>query len=188
VHQDRNPEPTQRGFTIIELAAAMVLLMLGLATLSASIVNSLRLGAVNRETALILDRTRELEAQISAVPFDEIFRRFNVDPADDPGGAGTALGARFTFPDWEPWDDDYEAPHGAEVMRAEVRLPIAPGAGGLRETANLPEFGFPRDLDGDGIDGRDHSSDYLILPMTIHLEWNGVTGPRSFDLDLLLRE
>lgn len=43
----------------------------------------------------------------------------------------------------------------------------------LREDSDLPELGFPRDINGDSVvDRLDHSHDYAILPILIRVEWS----------------
>ncbi len=57
----------------------------------------------------------------------------------------------------------------------------------LREDFTSEDLGLPRDLNGDSIiDAEDHSGDYLLLPITIRVEWAGPHGPRSYEVHSML--
>jgi hypothetical protein len=46
---------------------------------------------------------------------------------------------------------------------------------------------MPRDLNGDGvIDALNHADDYLILPVTLRLEWRGAAGNARQDYHTVL--
>jgi hypothetical protein len=56
----------------------------------------------------------------------------------------------------------------------------------LRENAELPILGLPRDLNGDLIvDSSDHAADYLVLPAIVRIEWRGRLGPRQFEMSTM---
>ena len=58
----------------------------------------------------------------------------------------------------------------------------------LREDLQAPEFGLPRDLDGDTIeDSEDHSGDYQMLPVVIRVQWRGGSGNRIIEVSTVLR-
>ena len=78
-------------------------------------------------------------------------------------------------------------PGDADGMVGQIRFPTAPAGVTLRENIVDASLGMPRDLNGDGIwDDVGHSGDYIALPVTIRLDWAGVTGNRSLELDMLL--
>jgi hypothetical protein len=57
----------------------------------------------------------------------------------------------------------------------------------LREDVVDAGLGMPRDLDGDGvIDGADHEANYTLLPIRVRVQWRGVSGVRTFDLETVL--
>jgi hypothetical protein len=57
----------------------------------------------------------------------------------------------------------------------------------LREDVVDPEMGMPRDLSGDSVvDSADHALDYMLLPVRVTIEWQGVTGRRRFQMFSLL--
>jgi hypothetical protein len=65
----------------------------------------------------------------------------------------------------------------------EILIPVVDGAEGpeLREDLAL------RDLDGNGaLDEANHARDYVLLPVTVRLEWTGAGGPRHIELRTLL--
>ena len=77
---------------------------------------------------------------------------------------------------------------GNETLEAAVVRVDFPGNGAeLREDVVNPLLGLPRDLDGDGkIDSVDHSGDYMMLPVTIRVTWNGVAGPMTYEVRTFL--
>lgn len=175
------PSPLRRrpssraGFSIAELAVVITILLVGLGAMTTTLATVTRLGPTNRETSRALDAARGILEEMRGTPFHELVARYNADPADDPGGAGTAPGAGFAAPglDARPGDPD--------GLAGVIELPIV--AGELREDLVDPELGLPRDLDGDGVvDGLDHSLDFEILPVRVRIEWSGRTGDRSLEL------
>lgn len=59
----------------------------------------------------------------------------------------------------------------------------------LREDTVDPNLGMPRDLNGDGvIDGLNHASDYVILPVRIEVKWSESGADRTHSEILTLTE
>ncbi len=121
--------------------------------------------------------------------FRELFRLYNADPFDDPGGPGTAPGHRFAVPGLEPLESD---PDG---MVGEVLLPVwntgteVVPVWEVREDLANAELGTPRDLNGDSmVDGKDHSDDYTLLSVVVRLRWRGSNGRRVFRLATVFSE
>ena len=53
----------------------------------------------------------------------------------------------------------------------------------LAEDAVDADLGMPRDLNGDrDVDALNHSLDYRVLPVRVHLEWTGSGGRQTLDL------
>lgn len=148
--------------------------------------------AVNRESAIATEAARVVVEQMHNQRFRELWARYNSDPADDPEGAGTAPGQRFAVLGLDP------APGAADGLVGEVVLPTveAPGAGPLdppelelREDFEHERLGMPRDLNGDMVvDDEDHSEDFFLLPVLIHVEWSGCSGTRRIELFTMLCE
>ena len=56
----------------------------------------------------------------------------------------------------------------------------------LREDVVVPELSMPRDLSGDlRVGGEDHAGDYIVLPVTIRVEWEGRSGRRSYAMSTM---
>ena len=61
-----------------------------------------QLREVNRESAVAAEAARVVIEQMHNRPFEDVFALYNPDPADDPGGVGTAPGSRFAVVGLEP--------------------------------------------------------------------------------------
>jgi len=133
------------------------------------------LGPSLRETGRAIEASRSLIEEMRGQPFDEIWARYNADPADDPGGPGTAPGAAFAVAGLAPVPGDPDGFVGQVVF---------PAIGGeLREDAVDVRLGAPRDLNLDGgVDAFDHSGDYAVLPVLVRVEWRGKGPSRHVDL------
>jgi type II secretory pathway pseudopilin PulG len=176
----KGPAARARGrssaFTLVEVVFVLAILLTGMGMFVQTITSTSKLGPVNRETVLALTAARGLAERIRSEAPAGVFARYNADPADDPGVAGTAPGNDFECPGLNVLPGD------ADGFAGEVVFPLIGGE--LREDLVDAELGFPRDLDGDGIDGDPHNDDYEILPILIRVRWTGQLGERTFDLYL----
>jgi len=177
------------GFSLVEMLLAMIVMAIAMIGLSGSVVATLSLNRVNRETTAATEGARrmiETIADTSQISFPEIYRAYNGEPSDDPAGVGTAQGEGFEVEGLAPRADD---PDG---LVGRVRFPtLVNGAGEweLREDIVDPGLGMPRDLNGDGlVDAEDHSDDYILLPVTVVVEWQGVSGNRALQLQTMIAE
>jgi type II secretory pathway pseudopilin PulG len=179
----RPPPGPRSAFSLLEITLALAFLSIAGGAVMSAIVSSMMTGRVNRETALAHEAVRAHMERLQARPFREIFAAFNTDPADDPGGAGTAPGANFTVPGLGARLDD------ADGLPGRIELPASSGPGGtqlLREDLADASFGMPRDLDLDlHLDALDHAADYEVLPVRVRIEWRGVSGPRAVEAQTL---
>jgi hypothetical protein len=167
VHPPRRSGET--GVGLIEVLIAAVILSTALLALLSVSVHSIRLDNVTRESGLAVDVARTMFEELRSEPVEDVFARYNADPADDPGGPNTAPGNAFVV---------VADQHGLTGI-GEVIFPVN-AAGELREDMNLPELGMPRDLNGDDvIDGLDHRDDYIILPVRVRMSWRGASGDRD---------
>lgn len=173
---------SKRGFTLIEVLIALVVLVFSLGAMARAIATSGQLSSTNRERVIALAAARQQLEQMQAFDFDQIFVRFNADPADDPGGPGTAEGANFEVGGLTPQEGD------ADGMTGEIMFPVDPLAPGeLREDVNAPHLGMPADLNQDAaVDALDHAADYQRLPVMLRISWRGATGNRKLDLRTVL--
>jgi len=178
------PIPLRAGFTFVELAVVMTILLSALLIFSSTVSGVAKQRSVNRETGLAVSAARNMLETLRAEDFAKVYFRYNSDPSDDPDGAGTAPGNRFAV---KGLDDAPDSPDGLE---GEVIFPTAlDGAGKLqlREDVELRALGMPRDLSGDGrIDDQDHGASYFILPVQVRLRWKGSTGVRQYELSTQL--
>jgi hypothetical protein len=118
---------------------------------------------------------------LQSQPFENAFRRYNSDPADDPVGA--------TIPN--PGEAFAVAGLNLQALDADgisgrILFPVDE-LGILREDFEEPTFGMPRDLNGDGvIDGDNRIDDHILLPVRVRVEWNGNTGDRFVEFHTVL--
>jgi prepilin-type N-terminal cleavage/methylation domain-containing protein len=174
----------RRGFTLAEVAMASAVLTIAAGGLMSSIVASMALNRVNNETSLAQTYARRAIERMQGVEFADIFRTFNGNAGDDPGGAGTAAGANFEAFGLEPLATD------ADGLPGEITFPTVDVGGieQLREDIDDPALGMPRDLNGDGapIDALNHAADYTVLPVRVRVQWRGAAGPRTITVETLL--
>ena len=168
------PTLHRRGLTLIEVLIAVSVFAIAIGAVSTSLVNTSSLRSANRETTIASDAAESMLENVAAQDFEDVFVLFNRNPKDDPDGEGTAPGCYF---DVDLIDARRDDPDG---FVGEI---LFPGDGlELREDANDPALGLPRDLNGDSvIDGLDHSADYILLPVRVRLEWRGLTGNGSME-------
>jgi len=185
VHHSRCQACNSRGgFSLVEVAVLALLLLVAVGGLSGAVLSSLRLSESSEQTARADQAAHLFAAELRAAPFEEVFRRYNATPGDDPGLAGSAPGAAFDVRGLTPRRDDPDGRVGRLIF------PVSLDVGGnevLDESLVDERLGMPAglDLDGDGVLG-DASAGYTLLPVRIVLEWTGAGGPRSYELALLL--
>ncbi|MFN0206958.1 MAG: prepilin-type N-terminal cleavage/methylation domain-containing protein [Planctomycetota bacterium] len=162
----------QSGMTLIEVTIALVVATATVFLLTSTIGSTVNVSASKYERARAVDAARNLFELMRSLPASELFARYNHEPSDDPGGAGTAPGAHFAIEDLSPLDTDLDGFPGEVLLPAK----FAP----LREDVQNTALGFPRDINGDSVvDDKDHASDYIILPVCIRVEWKGKSGKQS---------
>ncbi len=160
----------------------MVLVAIGLAGYVQSIATAAVTSEVTRQISIATRSAQTQMEDLKGFDFATVFAAFNPDPADDPGGAGTAGGSAFAVAGLDALPGD------ADGLVGEILLPVGPGAPGvLREDMVMPDLGMPRDLNGDGlVDAVDHSGDYQILPVLVRLTWQGQSGTSTLEFKTLL--
>lgn len=169
---------------MIEVLIAISLIVVGVAALSGSIVSGSRLSTNRKETGIASEAIRRTLEQIQGEAFSDVFARYNTDPGDDPGGAGTAPGANFAVRGLNPQPGDADGFVGRitfpQVDQGSVAM--------LREDVVDANWGMPRDLNADGLapDADDHSGDYVLLPIRITLDWRGTAGDRTVVFETLM--
>ena len=178
----RHGSTGRSGFTLVEVMIALLLVMAGMAGYMQSILQSSITADSNRRMAIATQRGRAIVEQIKSTDFADAFATFNADPADDPGGAGTAAGATFTAPGLQAALNDADGIVGQILFPVDVAAP-----GVLRENLPNPVFGTPRDLDGDAaVDALDHSGDYRLLPVVVRLAWRTTKGTARLEFKTVM--
>ena len=94
----RRSASRRAGFTILEIMIASSLMVVGVAALSGSILSGTRLSNNKQESADAHNGIRAILETLQGEDFADVYARYNADPADDPGGAGTAPGQNFAVP------------------------------------------------------------------------------------------
>lgn len=162
------------------MAAALGLIAIGASAVLLTMVYSLQLDATNRETAAATQTARRVLEQVRSEDLADVLTMYNANVNDDPGGTNTAPGETFTI-------SLLQQTVGSTGVDGRVILPFDTD-GVLRESATIPELGFPRDLNGDGtIDSNDRSGDLLALPVIVRVTWDGINGERSVEYKTVLR-
>jgi prepilin-type N-terminal cleavage/methylation domain-containing protein len=176
----KSPPGSEAGLSLIEILISMALFSIGGLAVAGSLNYSLRLNAVNRETAVATQEARRVLEEIRSLPLEDVLKTYNDDPADDLDGYDTAAGNLFDL-------TSLAAPVGEEGgAKVEVVLPLS--AGELLENLTNTTLGTIGDLDGDSkIDGKDHIEDFKVLPMAIRVRWKGAGGDRELTLHTILR-
>lgn len=151
-------------------------------------ISTHRLERENESFANAVELSREVMEQMQAVTFSEVLARFNDDKTDDPEGNGTSVGSTWTRVDGTRGNVEGRiADSDSTAVTCTVSFPLL--AKKLREDLDLPEYGLPMDLNGDGeIDSADHSGDYVLLPISLNLQYSGATGTRTLNLTTVLRD
>ena len=198
----------------MEIAVLTVILLVAVGGLSSAVVSSVRVSRANEETALADDAIRRVIGEMSTLEFDELFRSYNADPNDDPAGIGTGRGNTFEVVGLAPQPDDADGFVGQITFPTATVAGGAVGGGGgggkggmdgpggvmtggggtvtapdrvlLSEGTANPALGMPRDLNGDGVFTNLTEADYLILPVTVRIDWMGVSGRRFLQVDTVL--
>ncbi len=167
--------------TLVEVMVALVILTVSTYMLSSTIMAAVAHSEIKRERALAVEAAMNTLEAMRAHPFRDLHALYNDDPADDPGGAGTAPGSGFVAVGLDAMSDDADGLVGRILL---------PGMGTtMFEHTDLPELGMPRDLDGDlQIDRDNHSMDYMILPVKVFIEWEGGSGRRVFEMSTMFSE
>lgn len=168
--------------TLLEVVLALGILVMGLLTLSAAMHGARGVNKAAKEQVSAFNAARNQLEKLRNERFVDVYARYNVDPADDPGGPGAAPGAEFDVPGLMPMP-------GKRVGR--IVFPEKGSPPALREDVEDPVFGMPkgRDLNRDGvIDGAPRAGDYRILPVRVLLEWKDARGTRRLELNAFLSE
>ena len=162
----------------------LLILTVGAGGSLTSLIASMRVGQINRETALAQLAARGTMESLLLTDFAEVFASYNRTTLDDGGLLDPALGANFAIPGLTAQEGDPDGLPGRVVFPLMAGVPLEE----LREDVVDPFLGMPHDLNGDGaIDALDHSGDYVLLPVRVVVEWQGAGGvDRSLGFETFL--
>ncbi len=162
----------------MELMVAVLIMTVSVYLLSSTITAAIAHTAIKRERASAVEAAMNILERMRSERFDQLFASYNSVADDDPGGVGTAPGSNFAVVGLSAWDDD------ADARAGEVLLPSNSAV--LREDTENRVLSMPRDLNADlMIDDQDHARDYVVLPVTIRVAWQGKAGRRSFEMSTM---
>lgn len=175
------PESVESGWTLLELVISLMVLTIGVIGFIMALVSSLRVSAAGHERDIAINAARQMIERIQSHEFSEIYALYNSNPSDDPGGSGTAPGPNFAVDGLRPRPGDVDG------MEGQIIFPVSGGK--LAEDVSMPEFGLPKDLNGDQvIDNDDRAGDYTVLPVAIRIEWLGTSSEWEIEIRALLVE
>ena len=159
----------RRGFTLVELLVSFSALLVVLLGFSRMLLSSHMASNTTHEATLTKEAARAMVEELQAAPLAEVYATHNANPADDPGGAGTAPGAGFTVRGLSaPLDD-------ADGLPGHILFPEKNNV--LSELQVQPQYGWPMDMDRDGAKlTANVSTTYRILPVVVRVEWRGSGG------------
>src|SRR5262245_12629866 len=121
----------RHGVAIVEVVVALSVLVVAASIFCQMLVSTGRLRQMNRENALATDAARVVIEEMRNRPFLEIYRAYNEEPKDDPGGQGTAPGYLFDVPGLTPLDGALQGKAGRIVMPSmQVQVTTSSGSGG----------------------------------------------------------
>jgi|RhiMethySRZTD1v2_1073278.scaffolds.fasta_scaffold449088_2 prepilin-type N-terminal cleavage/methylation domain-containing protein len=172
---------SREASSLIEVMVVLAILSIAGAMFTQTMTVSRRLDPVGAQTSIAAEGARTQLEKMHNHPFRDVFRLYNDDPSDDPGGPGTAPGDRFQVEGLDPVSREGFV---GQVLFATVDHQV-------RENVADTDLCLPRDLNGDGaIDGLDHSADCIILPFRVRLTWKstGRAGQRTLTLYAMMAD
>jgi type II secretory pathway pseudopilin PulG len=163
------------GISLLEVLIALVMFTVAVTAYAGAVASTSQSSTERRASSLAAAAARDMIERMRATPAHERFAAFNTNPADDPGGAGTAPGGAFAVEGLTAMPGDADGFVGA------VEFALLEGE--LREDATDARLGLPRDLNGDTlIDSNSRANDYVILPVRIRVEHQVRGDRRVFEL------
>ncbi len=163
----RGFRPARSGFTLLEVAFTLGILVIAIASSSVTTISLSALRRANRERSVSHNAAAALAERIHSIAHAKI---------GEPGAWGrnvvesvcpaSTVGTSFDVPELEPQDG---LAHVGAVLFVtdETRTDEALGA----------QLGLPRDLDGDGVaDKVDALGSARLLPVVVELRWKGIRG------------
>jgi prepilin-type N-terminal cleavage/methylation domain-containing protein len=175
-------ESRQGGFTLLEVTVSMAVLSVAFLALAQGLERTSRVRSTEREAVVAFQVAEHVMAEVEGTPFDQLWRRYNDDPSDDPASGAAAPGSVRALDDLTVAGEELSIPLGLlEEGTVTVRLPMT-GSGPtavLSELAQDEPLGCPRDLNGDGLlSPGSRAADHVLLPVEVVVQW-GRSNPRQ---------
>ncbi len=155
------------GFTLLEIAVTLAILIVAIASTSAATVSLSALRRANRERSVAQNAASALAERVHSLSRSVMNQpgswARNVVEAVCPAGS---VGTSFDVPELDP---QVGLAHVGSItfVTDETRTDAALGV----------ELGMPRDLDGDGrADTTDVLGTARLLPVVIEVRWKGIRG------------
>jgi prepilin-type N-terminal cleavage/methylation domain-containing protein len=183
------------GFTLVEVMIAVALVTAVFAGVLGALIMGLKEADFSRDLSLGIDAARRKAEELASGPFRLVFFRYNETASDDPTDPlYPARGPGVLVEGLAPRPGDPDGFVGRVILPSQTsnatRLIETLDTGGdAVKRAALARLGMPRDLDGDGAVGAANvAKTYILLPVTIRLEWRGVYGDGEYSLDFILAD
>lgn len=159
----------ERGFALIEVVVSFTALLVVLLGFSRMLLSSRMASATSHEATLAKEAARSVVEQLAALDVTAAYARFNSTSADDPVGVDSP-GANFAVRGLEAGLED------ADGFPGQIQFPEVGGV--LSESLNLPQYGWPIAMNGDGLaDDADVSGDFRLLPVVVRVAYRTAGGP-----------
>lgn len=171
-------ERRQGGFTMVETALAMTVLVVAMMSLSAASLRTHALRRQNRERAMAQNAVRAVVDRIQSTS-EQILDKYppflypqewsqRVVQALSPGGS---IGSTFPVPELNATQG------GVPVGSIQVVLDE-----NVTDAQLGAPIGMPRDLNGDGVvASTDVTLDAVVLPVVVSVTWRGISGTTTID-------
>lgn len=167
----------EAGMTLIEIIIGLGVAVIALLGIMSALVSASRMDEATSEQVRALNACRSTIETMKQTTFSEIWRRYNSNAADDPGGAGTAPGQNFAVTGLRAQNGD------ADGMPGQIFFPEA--GGNLSETALDSRMGMAvaKDLNGNGnATDTNVNTTYMLLPVRVVVDWAGARGPYHMEM------
>ena len=173
------------GFTLVEVLIALTVLTISVNGLASFFTAVPRMMDEAQRKRTVMDETLGMYEELRGQDFESLFVRYNETTFDDPALGNAPGNQRILTETARALGSDPGRPASISLF-----FPTPAGSPGeLRENTVDPSLGMPRDLNGDGvIDGLNHASDYVVLPVRIEVKWSEAGVDRTHSETLTLSE
>jgi type II secretory pathway pseudopilin PulG len=177
---NRSPRSTRNGMTLLEIIIALGVVVVAILGIMSALVAASRTDESTAEQVRALNACRTMIETMKQTTFNEIYRRYNSTPGDDPGGAGTSPGPNFDVPGLRAQPGD------ADGFAGQILFPEVGNV--LDETFVDGRMGMfaPKDLNGDNDATDVNVTNYMILPVRVVVDWRGAGGNTHMELTTYL--